>query len=69
MDLDAALIEIALHHGARLAVSSDAHVSQELDYTVESVLTAQRGGATREQVVNTLDLRALRAWVAGHRRS
>ncbi len=69
LDLDAALIEIALHHGARLAVSSDAHVSQELDYTVESVLTAQRGGATREQVVNTLDLRALRAWVAGHRRS
>ena len=59
---------MALHHGALLAVDSDAHVAGELDYTVESVLTAQRGGATREQVVNTLALPELRAWVAAHRR-
>ena len=69
LDLDAELVAVALEAGALLAVSSDAHRvggpgQGELDYVVEGILTAQRGGATADRVITTWPLERVRAWRA-----
>ena len=52
LDLDAEMVAIAVAAGATLVLDSDAHRARELDYVVEAVLTAQRGGAPLHLIRN-----------------
>ncbi len=59
LDLDDLAIQSALHHGVRLAISTDAHATTELGFMRWGVDQARRGWATAEQVVNTRPLAGL----------
>lgn len=61
LDLDDVAVRAALEHGVRLAISTDAHSTAELELMGWGVGQARRGWATREAVVNTRSLAALRA--------
>ncbi|MDX2120270.1 MAG: DNA polymerase/3'-5' exonuclease PolX, partial [Gemmatimonadota bacterium] len=67
LDLDDVAIQSALRHGVRLAISSDAHATTELDFMRWGVGQARRGWATAEAVVNTRPLAALRTLLHGAR--
>jgi DNA polymerase (family 10) len=53
LDISASLVRRALELGVKLVVSSDAHSTSELDNLDFAVRCARKGGATREQVLNT----------------
>ena len=59
LDLDDLACQAAIHHGVRLAVSTDAHAAGELGFLRWGVDQARRGWATRDDVVNTRPLAAL----------
>jgi len=59
LDLDAAHVRRALELGVDLAINSDAHHPDELAWTRLGVLTARRGWAPAERVVNTWPLERL----------
>lgn len=61
LDLGADLIRRALGFGVRLAIGTDAHDVAHLDYLELGVITARRGWATAESVLNTLSVADLRA--------
>lgn len=61
LDLGAELIRRALGFGVRLAIGTDAHDVAHLDFLEFGVLTARRGWATAEHVLNTLPPEELRA--------
>ena len=67
LDLDDVAIQSALRHGVRLAISTDAHATTELDFMRWGVDQARRGWATADAVVNTRPLAALRALLHGAR--
>jgi DNA polymerase (family X) len=54
LDLKAEHVRLALGLGARLVVSADAHSVRELDHLRYAVATARRGGARRQDVLNTV---------------
>jgi DNA polymerase (family X) len=60
LDLDETAIRLALAHDVKLAVSTDAHATAELEFMRWGIGQARRGWATREAVVNTRPLAALR---------
>lgn len=59
LDLDAEYVKRALELGIPIAVDSDAHHPRELDGVDYGVLTARRGWAARENVVNTWSWEAI----------
>lgn len=59
LDLDDVACHAAIGHGARIAVSTDAHGVPELGFMRWGVGQARRGWAEKEHVVNTLPLDAL----------
>lgn len=61
LDLDAGHVRRALELGVDLAINSDAHQPDELAWTRLGVLTARRGWAPAERVVNTWPLERLLA--------
>ena len=65
LDLDAIHVKRALDLGIKIAVDSDAHHISELKEIEYGVLTARRGWATREDVVNTWSWEAIEAYKAG----
>ena len=54
LDLGAELIRRAVDAGAKLAVSTDAHAPEHLDFMRLGVITARRGWATKADVVNAV---------------
>ena len=60
LDLSADLIRRAIAAGARIAISTDAHRPEHLDFLRLGVLTARRGWAAREDVLNALRARDMR---------
>jgi len=64
LDLDDELARLAVEHGARLAISSDAHAVRHLDQLRYGVATAQRGWVGPRQVVNTWPLARLQKFLA-----
>lgn len=52
LDLDAELAALALEHGARLSLGSDAHYASELLQFSEARRMAKEAGATRKDIVN-----------------
>lgn len=63
LDLRDADVRLALEHGARLTIDTDAHAPDQLDLAEYGVRTARRGGARREDVRNTGTIEELRAWL------
>jgi DNA polymerase (family X) len=59
LDLAAEMVRAALHAGATIALSSDAHSVGELDSIDNAVTTARRGWATPDDVLNRGDLESL----------
>ncbi len=67
--LDAAsdVVRLAVDRGVKLVINTDSHHTSELGRMEYGVLTAQRGWAPRELVVNSWPLTEFTAW-AGQRR-
>ncbi len=54
--------------GVMMAINTDAHRIEQLDYMPYGVRTARRGWVTKESVLNTRTLAGLRKWIARKRR-
>ncbi|HEY8339052.1 MAG TPA: DNA polymerase/3'-5' exonuclease PolX [Egibacteraceae bacterium] len=67
LDLSAEWVRRAVEAGATLTISSDAHSVGDLDNLRYGVLTAQRGRATPDSILNCRDVEGLRAFVAAKR--
>jgi DNA polymerase (family 10) len=67
--LDAAsdVVRRAVDRGVKLVINTDSHHTSELGRMEYGVLTAQRGWAPRDQVINTWPREKFLAWVADHR--
>jgi len=67
--LDAAsdVVRRAVDRGVKLVINTDSHHTSELGRMEYGVLTAQRGWAPRDQVINTWEQDRFLAWVAAHR--
>lgn len=61
MELDWRWHQAALARGVKLTIAPDAHGAQSLDYVVEGVAIARKGGVTAADVLNALPLEAFRA--------
>lgn len=67
LDLQDADVKIALEHGVKLVVSTDAHSTRDLRFTRWGVDQARRGWATRNDVANTRPLAEFRKLLHGGR--
>lgn len=64
LDLDWAWIEYALSQGALLSVNPDAHSMDGMDLVKYGVLSAQKGGLTKERNLSSFSLAEMEAFVA-----
>lgn len=69
LDAAADVVRRAVDRGVKLVINTDSHHTSELGRMEYGVLTAQRGWAPRDQVINTWDQDRFLAWVADHRAS
>lgn len=53
LDLKDEHVRWARRHGVRFTIDSDAHSTTQLEYVRYATLTAQRGGLTSDEVINT----------------
>ncbi len=67
--LDAAsdVVRRAVDRGVKLVINTDSHHTSELGRMEYGVLTAQRGWAPRDQVINTWERNRFLHWVETHR--
>ena len=63
MDLRDVHVRLALKHGVKLAISTDAHNSDQLHFMKLGIGTARRGWATKNDIVNTGSLKELMRFV------
>jgi len=63
-DLRDAHVRLAVKHGVKLVIDTDAHHPDHLDYLDYGVAIARRGWAKKRDVVNTKDAAALQSWLA-----
>ena len=73
MDLDWRYLRAAKERGVKVAINSDAHSVEEIDYMKIGVGTARKGWLTKEDVLNAMPAREfakyLRDRTANRRRS
>lgn len=67
LDLRDTHAHLAIEHGVKLAINTDAHGPGDLDELPYGVLTAQRAGATKNDVVNCMSNTALAKWLKSTR--
>ncbi len=67
LDINADLCRMAKEMGVMVAINTDAHSHQQLDYMAFGVGTARRGWLERRNVVNALDLQGLEAFLKKER--
>ncbi|OGV44574.1 MAG: hypothetical protein A2X46_03230 [Lentisphaerae bacterium GWF2_57_35] len=60
MDLPDVLCKRALEAGVQFAISTDAHNTNDLDFIRYGIIVARRGWLTKKDVLNTLNVSALR---------
>jgi DNA polymerase (family 10) len=65
LDLDDVHCRLAKEHGVKVAISTDAHAVEHLDFMRYGVSQARRGWLEASDVVNTLGLGALRRLLRG----
>lgn len=63
LDLESASVRRVLGLGARIAIGSDSHHPDNLPWIRLGVITARRGWAEADRVVNTWDLDRLTTWL------
>jgi len=63
------VVRRAVDRGVKLVINTDSHHTSELGRMEYGVLTAQRGWAPKDQVINTWDQDRFLTWVADHRAS
>ncbi len=63
LDLEGPAVRRALELGATIAIDSDAHHPDNLDWIRFGVITARRGWASAAQVANTWSFAALQEWL------
>ena len=61
------VVRKAVDRGVKLVINTDSHHVSELGRMEYGVLTAQRGWAPKELVINTWDKATLLDWVSSHR--
>ena len=66
LDLEGPAVRRALELGATIAINSDAHHPDNLDWIRFGVITARRGWAGAAQVANTWSFEALQEWLRRH---
>ena len=59
LDLNDVNIKMAVEHGCKLAVNTDAHSPAQLNNIHLGIATARRGWAKKEDIINTLPLKRL----------
>ena len=69
LDAPADVVRRAVDRGVKLVINTDSHHTSELGRMEYGVLTAQRGWAPKDQVINTWDQDRFLGWVASHRSS
>ncbi|MBP7933505.1 MAG: DNA polymerase/3'-5' exonuclease PolX [Phycisphaerae bacterium] len=67
LDLKDVHIRQAIKAGCRVCIDTDAHDTDQLDQLMLGIVTARRGWATAEDVVNTWPLAKLKKWIAAKR--
>lgn len=67
LDLKDVHCKMAIEAGVKLAIGTDAHSTGSLAFMAFGVATAARGWAAKADVVNTLSLAKLRAWLRAKR--
>jgi len=60
-------VRLAVEHGVKISINTDAHRPEHLQYMRYGVATARRGWATKDDVINTWERERLMAWVRGRR--
>ena len=63
LDLNDLLIKEAKEAGVRFSIATDAHASGQLDYMRYGLYQARRGWLEKGDVINTMDLEALKAFL------
>ena len=59
LDLNDVNIKMAVEHGCKLAVNTDAHSPAQINNIQLGIATARRGCAKKEDIINTLPLKRL----------
>lgn len=67
LDLRDTHARLALEHGVKLAINTDAHGQGDLGQLPYGVLTARRAGATKEDVINCMTAAGLKKWLGSTR--
>ena len=68
LDLRDSHARMAIEAGVKLAINTDAHGLSDLDELRYGVLTAQRAGATRADVINCMTREELATWIRSTRK-
>lgn len=63
LDLRDVHIRAAIGHGAKIAINTDAHSTDELDMIRYGLLTARRGWATAADIINAQPVEKIKAWL------
>lgn len=63
LDLRDTHARLALEHGVKLAINTDAHGEGDLSQLPYGVLTARRAGATKNDVINCMTAAGLKKWL------
>ena len=67
LDLRDTHARLALEHGVKLAINTDAHGKGDLSQLPYGVLTARRAGATKKDIINCMTAAGLAKWLASTR--
>lgn len=67
LDLRDTHARLALEHGIKLAINTDAHGQGDLSQLPYGVLTARRAGATKADVINCMTAAGLNSWLQSTR--
>ena len=67
LDLRDTHARVALDHGVKLAINTDAHGPADPEQLPYGVLTARRAGATKNDVINCMDATSLMKWLKSTR--
>ena len=63
LDLDWEYIDYAIEKGVKIAINPDAHSKEAIHYIKYGVAAARKGGLTKENCLNTMDLASFQEWV------
>jgi len=67
LDLSDTHVRLAIQHGVKISINTDAHRPEHLGFMRYGVATARRGWATSQDVINTWDRETLLAWIRSRR--